>query len=157
MHTFLCINWLMHTFHFVSTGTRAHPAASPPDTQSRLPREYPSEYEYVLAASPDVSLVWGANQHCTILLAALSLYLCPDVFSKPSSNPIGFRLHDSTKMFREHCPSTLCSFISALGGCNNARGYVMHSPTARALRSLERYCISSHTKSKPHNALGSVL
>ena len=31
--------------------------------------------------------------------------------------------------------------MSALGRCNNGLGGVMHSPSARALRHLDRYCI----------------
>ena len=31
--------------------------------------------------------------------------------------------------------------MSALGRCNNGLGGIMHSPLARALRHLDRYCI----------------
>ena len=74
MHTFLCINWLMHTFHFVSTGARACSCFASEYSEWAAARvSTASEYEYVLAASRDVPLLWEANRDCTVLLAALSL------------------------------------------------------------------------------------
>ena len=41
--------------------------------------------------------------------------------------------------------------LSARGGCDNARGYVIHEPKASALRNRERYrIIRAHYIMKPH-------
>ena len=42
--------------------------------------------------------------------------------------------------------------LSARGGCDNARGYVMHEPKASALRNRERYRVLDPPSAlmKPH-------
>ena len=60
MHTFLCINWLMHTFRY----RRACPAALPLDTHAVAP------YSYGYCASIQAVELWVLFGTCKYVLAA---------------------------------------------------------------------------------------